>query len=107
MGQPSNPETYIVMGLENIAKLFGVTTRTIQNWIRKEGFPAARLPSGTWCITIGNLNMWLMERNAIDPYGRGGKQPAQFQERALARKAAREIPQDELQAILASAERAP
>ncbi|MET4686278.1 hypothetical protein [Sinorhizobium fredii] len=105
--QPSNPESYVIIGLESIGRLFGVTGRTIKNWIRKEGFPAARLPDGRWSTTLGNVDRWLLARNEIDPYGRNGKQPVQLHETYIeAHKAAAEISQEELQAILASAGRA-
>ena len=100
---PQSESGYIVIGLANVAKLFGVTPRTIQNWIRKEGFPAARLPSGTWAVTLGNINLWLAARQGIDPYSRDGETPKQFQVTRIqsrAAKAASEIPETELQAIL-------
>lgn len=109
-GNPYNPETYIVIGLDDIAKIFGVTRRTIQNWRRKEGFPIARLPSGSWALTLGNLDRWLLMRNDVDPYCRDGETPVQFEHvtraRTMATKAAMEIPHEELQAIISSAERA-
>lgn len=103
----SQQSPYVVIGLAAIAELFGVTTRTIQNWRRKEGFPIARLPSGTWATTLDLLNVWLAGRHDIDPYARDGKTPAHFQDGAVARKVAGEMTEVELQAILASAERAP
>ncbi|MCA1366666.1 helix-turn-helix domain-containing protein [Bradyrhizobium sp. BRP14] len=101
------PESYVVIGLDQIAAMFGVTRRTIQNWRQKEGFPIARLPGGCWCLSLGALDFWLLERSRIDPYA-GGEQPLQFQhtprKRAEARKVASQIAPDELQAILQEVE---
>lgn len=101
------PETYVVIGLADIAAMFGVTTRTIRNWRQKEGFPIARLPSGVWCLSLGLLDVWLAERNRIDPYA-GGEVPMNFKRQetqvlAKARKVAASLGRDELQMILVEA----
>lgn len=97
------PEGYLVMGLENIAGLFGVTSRTIRNWRVKEGFPIARLPSGIWVLSLGLLDVWLQKRHDMDVYCR--EVPLQFRKETIARgearKAAAELSDTELQEIFA------
>ena len=55
------------MGLEAIGRLFGRSRWAVARWVRKEGFPAARLPDGRWFTTMGLIEGWIMERRARDP----------------------------------------
>lgn len=55
----------VVIGLDQIARLFGRTRQTIARWIRHEGFPAARLPDGVWATTPSLIDSWLLARNTL------------------------------------------
>ena len=62
-----HPTTEIVVGLDAIGKLFSRSRWAIARWIRNEGFPAARLPDGTWFTTPTLIDAWVLERRARDP----------------------------------------
>lgn len=48
--------------LKTIAALFGVHYMTIRNWIKKHGFPASRLPDGTYMTTDSLIDSWILAR---------------------------------------------
>ena len=62
------------MGLDAIGRLFSRSRWAIARWIRKEGFPAARLPDGTWFTTPRLIDAWILERRARDPLFQNGEQ---------------------------------
>ncbi len=47
--------------------MFNRSRWSVARWIRKEAFPAARLPDGRWFTTMGLIEAWCMERRAHDP----------------------------------------
>ena len=57
-----------IVGLEQIAALFGKSRWSVARWIRNAGFPAARLPDGTWFTTPSLIDAWVLERRARDPF---------------------------------------
>ncbi len=59
--------TEIVIGLDAIGGLFGRSRWAVARWIRSEGFPAARLPDGTWFTTPTLIDAWVLERRSRDP----------------------------------------
>ena len=59
--------TEIVVGLDAIGNLFGRSRWAVARWIRNAGFPAARLPDGTWFTTPSLIDAWVLERRARDP----------------------------------------
>ena len=62
-----SPHSGIIVGLADIGKAFGRSRWAVARWIRREGFPAARLPDGRWFTTMGLIEGWIMERRARDP----------------------------------------
>lgn len=62
-----HPASAIIVGLDGIGRLFGKSRWSIGRWIRREGFPAARLPDGTWFTTLGLIEAWVLEDRACDP----------------------------------------
>ena len=56
------PASGPVVSLATIGNLFGRSRHTIRRWIEKEGFPAARLPDGTWASSYGLIDKWLLDR---------------------------------------------
>ena len=56
-----------IVGLEQIAALFGKSRWSVARWIRNAGFPAARLPDGTWFTTRSLIDAWVLERRGRDP----------------------------------------
>ncbi len=52
----------VVVGLDNIGKLFGRNRRTIRRWIEHEDFPASCLPDGTWTTSYSLIDNWLLGR---------------------------------------------
>ena len=57
----------VVVGLDQIGRLFGRSRWAVARWIRSHGFPAARLPDGKWFTTMGMIEGWALERRARDP----------------------------------------
>lgn len=64
----THPQDGIIIGLEEIGGMFSRSRWSIARWIRKEAFPAVRLPDGRWFTTMGLIEAWLMERRAHDPF---------------------------------------
>ena len=52
----------VIVGLDAIGALFGRTRWTVRRWIATEGFPASRLPDGTWTTTHTLIDRWLLDR---------------------------------------------
>jgi hypothetical protein len=52
----------LLIGAATIAETFGVHAKTIHRWIRLEGFPAARLPTGHVCTSLTLIDLWLLGR---------------------------------------------
>ena len=52
----------LLIGAAAIAQSFGVHEKTIHRWIRLEGFPAARLPTGHVCTSLTLIDLWLLGR---------------------------------------------
>ncbi len=63
----THSEAGIIVGLEAIGQRFDRSRWSVARWIRKEAFPAARLPDGRWFTTMGLIEAWLLERRAHDP----------------------------------------
>ncbi len=59
MNTPASP---VIVGLEAIGEVFGRTRWTIRRWIEREGFPASRLPDGTWTTSQTLIDAWLLAR---------------------------------------------
>jgi len=55
----------LIVSLPNIAKTCGVTAKTIQSWMKKHGFPVAKLPNGQLAITKTLIDSWLLTRYKI------------------------------------------
>ena len=53
----------VIHGLINIAGYMGCTPSTVQRWIRKYSFPAAKLPNGGYATTTELIDRWLLSRN--------------------------------------------
>ena len=51
----------LLESLKVIGKHFNRSDQTIRIWIKKRGFPAARLPNGNWAITESLIDQWLIE----------------------------------------------
>jgi len=60
----------LLYGLPAIGKYVGYTTQTLYRWIRKEAFPAGKLPEGVWMSSTELIDRWLMTRN---PYRSRGE----------------------------------
>ena len=63
----------IIIGLEEIGHRFNRSRWSVARWIRKEAFPAARLPDGRWFTTMGLIEAWCMERRVHDPLLNGAE----------------------------------
>ncbi|TCL70458.1 hypothetical protein [Rhizobium sp. BK251] len=104
MGRPVNKAKMeqvgspIIIGLDEIAAMFGRTRQTIANWRLTEGFPIARLPSGEWFTTMSLIEDWLLARNAVDPYCGAPKPLRDRTEQA--KRLAQAVPDDEVLRIL-------
>ena len=57
----------MIIGLQQIGEIFGVSRWSVARWIRHHGFPAARLPDGRWFTTMNLIEAWILERRALDP----------------------------------------
>ena len=64
MNPPASP---VIVGLEAIGEVFGRTRWIIRRWIEREGFPASRLPDGTW-TTSQTLTLGFWPGPAVFPY---------------------------------------
>lgn len=50
----------IVVGLDQIGKLFGGKSRwTVARYIKKHGLCARRLPGGVWCTSLSHVAAWI------------------------------------------------
>jgi len=58
----NSPQSFVVTGLDEIGTVFGRSRWTIRRWIAWEGFPAAKLPDGTWVVTLAAIDRWLTDR---------------------------------------------
>jgi hypothetical protein len=103
------PASFLIIGLDNIAGLFGRTRETIRRWRQKEGFPIARLPDGTWFTTVTLIDEWCIARNQLDPYVTGEDTPWSYtsREKFLLRKTVAEMDPSEALAILREFETVP
>jgi hypothetical protein len=68
MQRPASELPAVIIGLEAIAAVFGRCRQTVARWIRTEGFPAARLPSGEWFTTLNLIDQWVLARNERDAF---------------------------------------
>lgn len=57
-----SPASDIVMGLAAIGRLFGRSRWTVRRWIEREGFPAAKLPDGSWVTELELIRRWILVR---------------------------------------------
>jgi hypothetical protein len=57
----------LIIGLKNIAKLFGRDRQTISRWIRHHGFIARRMPNGHWVTSLTFVDEWIAEGHRLDP----------------------------------------
>ena len=57
----------IIVGIANVAKLFGCHPKTIERWARGFGFPLATLPSGHRATTGTLCDLWLLSRLPVQP----------------------------------------
>ena len=57
------PNTGLIIGLGPIGRAVGRNRTTLWRWIRRYGFPAARLPNGDWATTMNLIEGWLLEQN--------------------------------------------
>ena len=70
MSRPSNPPppsadaAGVVIGLDNIAGLFGRSRCALKRWVASDEFPAAQLPDGTYVSTVRLIDRWIAERAA-------------------------------------------
>ena len=49
-------------GIPSIARAVGRSKSTIPRWIKDHGFPACKLPSGTWFTSRTLINNWILAR---------------------------------------------
>lgn len=61
-----------LMKAGDVAKLLGVSSRTVQNWLKEEALPGIRI-AGTWVVVREELRQWLHE--AHNQRGRGAAPP--------------------------------
>ena len=57
----------LIIGLKNIAKLFGKDRQTISRWIKHHGFVARRMPNGHWITSLTFVDEWIAEGHKLDP----------------------------------------
>lgn len=61
-----------LMSAGEVAKLLGVTPRTVLTWLKDEAMPGIRLPN-QWVVVREELRQWLHE--AHNQRGRGAAPP--------------------------------
>ena len=73
--RPINAPRVIIHRLKNIGAACDVSGRTIENWVRRHGFPVFHLPSGHVTTTVGMIEAWAQERREKELQERmnGGK----------------------------------
>ena len=57
----------LLYGVKAIAAYMRFSEASVHKWIRKDGFPAGKLPNGLWASSTAMIDQWLMCRN---PYNR-------------------------------------
>jgi hypothetical protein len=55
----------LVIGLSAIGNLFGRSRWTIMRWIKGEGFPACKLPDGSWVTDRELVRRWILARHPL------------------------------------------
>ncbi len=53
-----------------IARVVGRSRATIMRWIHEHGFPACKLPSGTWFTSRSLINQWIITRAEAQRHAR-------------------------------------
>lgn len=56
------PEPKLLKTLPEIARFMRCGERTLHRWIKYHNFPASKLPTGVWVVTIELINLWLLAR---------------------------------------------
>ena len=54
---------YLLIGRAHIAEALGISPSCLSLWIKNEGFPASKLPNGSWSTTFGLIDAWVLARN--------------------------------------------
>lgn len=57
--------TELVIGLDAIGTLFKRSRWTIARWIKREGFPACKLPDGSWATDMELIRRWILARHPL------------------------------------------
>lgn len=68
---------YLIEGLDNIAAAVNRSDQTVRRWARRHGFPAAKLPGGTWASSTGLIDQWIIARADLMAERRGRRANAQ------------------------------
>lgn len=55
----------VIVGTKNIAKRFGYSRQTMENWANKHEFPMSYLPDGSRAISTVMINDWLYARRKL------------------------------------------
>lgn len=55
----SNSNPNMLEGLPSIAEFIGKSLETTRRWIRNDGLPATKLPSGRWLSHKGLILQWI------------------------------------------------
>ena len=58
----ATPEPLII-GLNDMGRLFGRSRQTMARWVRVENFPASRLPNGTYVTEPELIRRWILSRS--------------------------------------------
>ena len=58
--------SYTVETLDKIAEAVDRHPATVRRWIRNQGFPASRSPTGTYITTHGLIDSWILARASED-----------------------------------------
>ncbi len=53
----------MLYGMPKICVYMGCTDTTLRSWIRKHGFPASKMPNGSWASSTALIDLWILSRN--------------------------------------------
>lgn len=62
-GYKNRNKGYLIIGQAQIAAFLGISLSCLKLWVKNEGFPASKLPNGSWSTTGGLVDAWILARN--------------------------------------------
>lgn len=67
LGSVPKHDRTLLYQVKEIASYMGCSDFTVRAWIRRHGFPAGKMPNGSWVSSTALIDLWILSRNPYSP----------------------------------------